>query len=713
MEADHGSPHFRAEHQHQLQASRAPYQVSSSRSNLSLQYPQPEPSPVVWIQSNSCDAHTAATRDQPLQDRNPSHERVGYQGQPVPVHELHRDKRERSRSRDRGSRWRLRSRSSSSSRRRRRSRSHSRDRSRRRGSSRDNVKGGGRYRSRSSSREEGAYEEYHRERESRRRRNERLAREAAAGLDGEEGERRGSSRDRDTRRRSRRSRSRSRSRSYSSEDDGGRQERYRREGSVHYERRGRPSCTVYIKNLPMDYTESEISRLLDSFPNITSVRLGRERSTGRSKGYAFVDFTSEADSAKLIEYDECNGLYADSHKLVIEYSISAPASSAAAPLGNGAGGSNIGNSLPLDWICPMCQSVNFARRLECYQCSAVRPADPQRVHPDADGPSSILKISGLDSNVSEETLLKAFSAQAPVIDVRLVLDKYTGAPRGFGFVQFNDISDATRAMNALQGVSLPGGSRLRLCYARDRMVPTIRGSTSTVAQDALQAAAAMQQYSGWEPKEFGAVQEEEAAPKPEEQPAAAGIEGSSASPGFVYDSASGYWYDAASGYYYDANTSLYYHPSAQQWYSYNAATGEYTAAGGGSSSTGATAAAAATPSSASGLSNAAQGAISTMEAAVSAASARSAASASAAAAQKKRGAVIGSAPHLNSQGLMAAVQQLQEKEMHQKALAAQKASQQKQQQQKLGGGTTTAAVPGPVQGVIHKGKWAARTPAAQ
>jgi RNA-binding protein 5/10 len=283
------------------------------------------------------------------------------------------------------------------------------------------------------------------------------------------------------------------------------------------------------------------------------------------------------------------------------------------------------------------------------------------VHPDADGPSSILKVSGLDSNISEETLLKAFSAQAPVLDVRLVLDKYTGAPRGFGFVQFNDISDATRAMNALQGMSLPGGSRLRLCYARDRMVPAVRGSMSSVAQDALQAAAAMQQYSGWEPKEFGAVQEEETTTQAEEQPAAAGAgnDGTSVSPGFVYDSASGYWYDAASGYYYDANTSLYYHPSAQQWYSYNAATGEYTVAGGGSSGAAAAAKTTGTPSSVSGMSTAAQGAISATEAAVSAVSARSAAAASAAASQKKRGAVIGSAPQLNSLGLMAAVQQLQ------------------------------------------------------
>lgn len=29
--------------------------------------------------------------------------------------------------------------------------------------------------------------------------------------------------------------------------------------------------------------------------------------------------------------------------------------------------------------CAACSAVNFARRVECYQCSSVRPANPQRV----------------------------------------------------------------------------------------------------------------------------------------------------------------------------------------------------------------------------------------------------------------------------------------------------------------------------------------------
>lgn len=109
----------------------------------------------------------------------------------------------------------------------------------------------------------------------------------AAGLDGL-----------DPPRRRRRSRSRSRSRSgddgdrprrrYGSPDPGGRSERPAGGRS----RQAPPSCTVYIKNLPLDLNETELFKLLEAFPNVTAVRIGRDRSTGRNKGFAFVDFAS-------------------------------------------------------------------------------------------------------------------------------------------------------------------------------------------------------------------------------------------------------------------------------------------------------------------------------------------------------------------------------------------------------------------------------------
>ena len=424
------------------------------------------------------------------------------------------------------------------------------------------------------------------------------------------------------------------------------------------------------------------------------------------------------------------GLFSGSSRLVAEYSI-APGGSGGGGSGAGTGGRGGGSSSAvgggggsssgstLDWICPRCTSVNFARRLECYQCAAVRPADPLRVASDKDGPSNVLKVSGLEEDASEDMLTRLFSAHAPVAEVRMVRDKFSGAPRNFAFVQYAEVQDATRAMNGLQGVRA-GGSTLRICYARDRAVGPAAASDAALAkgQDALQAAQAMQQYSGWEPKAFGQDADEEAAPaapapsaEPEPTSAAA-----AAISGFVYDTASGYYYDAKSGYYYDANSTLYYHPSTSQWYSYDKATGAYAVAGGGSVAEAAAAGGTGEAGQA-GSSSAAQSAIAATEAALSEAAAKRAATAAAAggvsAVERKRSACIGAAPQLSSQGLMAAVQQMEERELQNRALAAQKQRDEQKRLQQQGVAQQGSASVAPVTGVIHKGKWASRGAADQ
>jgi RNA recognition motif-containing protein len=44
----------------------------------------------------------------------------------------------------------------------------------------------------------------------------------------------------------------------------------------------------------------------------------------------------------------------------------------------------------------------------------------------------------------------AIGQHASVKDIRLVLDKFTGAPRGFAFVHFHTVADASRVLHALQ-----------------------------------------------------------------------------------------------------------------------------------------------------------------------------------------------------------------------------------------------------------------------
>lgn len=578
----------------------------------------------------------------------------------------------------------------------------------------------------------------------------------------------------------------------------------------------RPSTTVHVRGIPEACDEGDLQQLLAGFPGVKAVRLVRNRAGEggpQHKGYAFVEFDTQANVAVLMETKARFSLQLAGQQLRVDYTQSLmPDASAGSTL---------------DWVCQMCSAVNFSRRTECYQCSTARPANPPRVPVDSETPSAVLKVSNLPPHVSEDDLRYHFAGHAAVKDVRLVLDKFTGLPRGLAFVELASVSEAARALAGLQGGSLPGSALpLRLCYARDRFGSAQAGGPE--AQEADEEAQEVDELNRWEPKAYnpdtdseedkdaataaavagygsyppasssgGAAQDayayyyqagaegahgggsaygggyaaegttphqqhDEAAAlraQIEQQKAllmqqhmqlqaqqqrlqqmqaeAAALGGADAATGpseataathaadpdakssgqahppqgsgFVFDAASGYYYDAASGYYWDANTQLYYHSSTNAWYMYDHATGQYTQC---PDTSGGTAAGSAT-----GQEQPVHG------------TAASGPTASAA----RRGAVIGAAPVLNAQGLLAVAAVAEEKERAQAKAAKQQAAAAAAK--RSGGAAAAAAKPAAkakpaaaaaqppkgasaapavagaatqLQGVIHRGKWSSQ-----
>jgi RNA recognition motif-containing protein len=65
-------------------------------------------------------------------------------------------------------------------------------------------------------------------------------------------------------------------------------------------------------------------------------------------------------------------------------------------------------------------------------------------------------VGNLSFNTSEDGLRAAFAAHGQVATASLVMDRDTGRPRGFGFVEMNDDAEARAAMAALNGSELDG-----------------------------------------------------------------------------------------------------------------------------------------------------------------------------------------------------------------------------------------------------------------
>jgi RNA recognition motif-containing protein len=58
---------------------------------------------------------------------------------------------------------------------------------------------------------------------------------------------------------------------------------------------------VFVGNLSYDTTQVELEGLFSEVGKVVSVFMPADRITGRPRGFAFVEFTDEADAAKAIE----------------------------------------------------------------------------------------------------------------------------------------------------------------------------------------------------------------------------------------------------------------------------------------------------------------------------------------------------------------------------------------------------------------------------
>lgn len=68
---------------------------------------------------------------------------------------------------------------------------------------------------------------------------------------------------------------------------------------------------------------------------------------------------------------------------------------------------------------------------------------------------------------TEETLQREFSKFGPLVSVSLIIDRDTQQSKGFGFIEFENDSDADSAIAAMSGKELDG-RRIRVNFAEEK-----------------------------------------------------------------------------------------------------------------------------------------------------------------------------------------------------------------------------------------------------
>jgi len=110
--------------------------------------------------------------------------------------------------------------------------------------------------------------------------------------------------------------------------------------------------------------------------------------------------------------------------------------------------------------------------LVCQKYTSTSPYHPHLlpnfISPPPPNPTSphLLPVGNINFDLSEQDVIEYFTQVGPVKSARIVTDRETGKPRGFGFVEFYDIPTAESAVRNLNGSDM-GGRTIRVTFAED------------------------------------------------------------------------------------------------------------------------------------------------------------------------------------------------------------------------------------------------------
>lgn len=63
-------------------------------------------------------------------------------------------------------------------------------------------------------------------------------------------------------------------------------------------------------------------------------------------------------------------------------------------------------------------------------------------------------VGNLDYRIDDEDLKNIFEKYGAVKDARIIMDKFSGRSKGFGFVVMDDANEAKKAIDELSGATL-------------------------------------------------------------------------------------------------------------------------------------------------------------------------------------------------------------------------------------------------------------------
>ncbi|KAF8313390.1 RNA-binding domain-containing protein, partial [Clavulina sp. PMI_390] len=180
---------------------------------------------------------------------------------------------------------------------------------------------------------------------------------------------------------------------------------------------------LWVGNLSWNVDDAWLKSEFETYGEVISARVQVDRASGRSRGFAYVEFK---------EMSAAQAAIADSSKEID------------------------GRAPRLDFA-PVRTAPDQTKRARAFDDKVSEP-------------SSILFVGNLSFDATEDAyvlFMEKFGEYGEVVNIRLPTDRETGQPKGFGYVEFGQQADAVKAFDALKGQEL-FGRPIRLDYSQPR-----------------------------------------------------------------------------------------------------------------------------------------------------------------------------------------------------------------------------------------------------
>ncbi|KAF6775004.1 hypothetical protein AHF37_05590 [Paragonimus kellicotti] len=247
-----------------------------------------------------------------------------------------------------------------------------------------------------------------------------------------------------------------------------------------------PSSTIMLRGIPATMGHRDIRDALDdNHVNYIDVRVIKDKNTGMTKGFGFVDFATIHEAKRWMDFQK-GLLRVRRHELRLSYSAPRPPEQPDSSFAPGLLGPStfINRSASLsevstgDWICSRCSSHNFRRREQCYKCQLPR-SQVQSLTNSVDGvdligttPCNTLVLRCLDALTTEADICKVFedTADVKVRQCHVMRDEITHTSRCFAFAELPTVADAYKVMDIVSKefkLFEIGGKAVTVSYAKN------------------------------------------------------------------------------------------------------------------------------------------------------------------------------------------------------------------------------------------------------